>query len=179
MSKLTQKKFLTKAEEEKLRESLKFCSPRDRLIFTMLLDYGPRGAELRELSRSDINFGEDFITIGGKKGSDSRQFPILPGLKRDLKAYVASRDCAPHEPIFELSASGLKKIWYKVRPCPKGVHSLRHTFAVNLYKRVRDIRLVQVCLGHRSINNTLVYAQFVDATERIREVFLPGESDAS
>jgi integrase/recombinase XerC len=172
-------KMLTASEEEKLRESLKFCSPRDRLIVKILLDYGPRGAELREILRSDIDLEAQTITIGGKKGSESRQFPILPALLEELEAYVRSLDIAPHEPIFELSASGLKKVWYRVRPCLKGVHSLRHTFAVNLYRRTRDIRMVQVCLGHRSIQNTLVYAQFVDSTERIREIFLPGESHVS
>ena len=45
-------------------------------------------------------------------------------------------------------------------------HSLRHTFATELYRRTRDLGLVQAALGHASITSTMVYAR-VDE-ERLR-----------
>jgi integrase/recombinase XerC len=56
----------------------------------------------------------------------------------------------------------------------KGVHSLRHSFAINLYKKSRDVRFVQVCMGHRNINNTMVYADFVDENEIVDSVLGEG-----
>jgi len=41
-------------------------------------------------------------------------------------------------------------------------HALRHSFAVALYARSRDIALVQRALGHESIVSTLRYASTTD-----------------
>lgn len=177
---ITTRKFLTESEEKSLREDLRLCSLRDRLILQILLDLGPRGAELREIRPEDIDLKAKSIEIRGKKGSRSRQFPLSGVLLRDLEAFIKERDCAAGEPIFAVSATTLKEIWYRVRPNKaKGIHSLRHTFAVRLYERTRDIRLVQIALGHRSINSTMVYADFVDSKETMRRVFLQGGPNAS
>jgi integrase len=38
-------------------------------------------------------------------------------------------------------------------------HSLRHTFAMQLYSKTADVLLVQAALGHRAISSTMVYAR--------------------
>ena len=44
------------------------------------------------------------------------------------------------------------------------VHSLRHTYAVRLYKSSgNNLRLVQKLLGHSSISTTQVYADVVES----------------
>jgi len=45
-------------------------------------------------------------------------------------------------------------------------HSMRHTFACNLYRKTSDIFLVKEALKHRSIVSTLVYAHTDD--DRLR-----------
>jgi len=40
----------------------------------------------------------------------------------------------------------------------KSVHALRHSYAVELYSREKDLRAVQKQLRHVSIQSTLVYA---------------------
>jgi integrase len=42
------------------------------------------------------------------------------------------------------------------------LHSFRHYFACNLYFQTKDILLVKEKLGHRSIENTLIYTHLVD-----------------
>jgi site-specific recombinase XerD len=42
------------------------------------------------------------------------------------------------------------------------VHSLRHTFAMNLYRKTGDLRLVQTALGHKRITTTEIYARADD-----------------
>ena len=49
---------------------------------------------------------------------------------------------------------------------PASPHSLRHSFATDLYQRTGDVLLVKEALHHRSITSTLVYAR-VDE-ERLR-----------
>jgi site-specific recombinase XerD len=46
------------------------------------------------------------------------------------------------------------------------IHSLRHTFATNLYHKTGDLYLVQRALGHRQIGTTEIYARVSDDTLR-------------
>jgi integrase/recombinase XerD len=40
----------------------------------------------------------------------------------------------------------------------KSVHALRHSYAVHLYRKDKDLKAVQKQLGHSSIQTTQVYA---------------------
>jgi integrase/recombinase XerD len=41
-------------------------------------------------------------------------------------------------------------------------HTLRHTFATELYKHTKDLALVQKALGHASISTTMIYTHLFD-----------------
>lgn len=59
---------------------------------------------------------------------------------------------------------------------PYRFHALRHTFAMRLYARTKDLLLVRKMLGHRSITSTLVYADALDDMPRDLLVRLDGAS---
>jgi len=54
------------------------------------------------------------------------------------------------------------------------MHTLRHSFATHLLEQKVDIRLIQVMLGHKKLETTVVYTHV--ATEILREVVNPLEA---
>jgi site-specific recombinase XerD len=46
--------------------------------------------------------------------------------------------------------------------CRFGVHATRHSYAVEVYRKTRDLRLTQRLLGHSSPNTIQVYASLLD-----------------
>ena len=46
------------------------------------------------------------------------------------------------------------------------VHATRHSYAVEVYRRTRDLRLTQRLLGHSSVTTTQVYADVLDQDVR-------------
>jgi len=41
-------------------------------------------------------------------------------------------------------------------------HTFRHTFATDLYRETKNIRLVQKALGHSDLSTTMIYTHVVD-----------------
>ena len=47
--------------------------------------------------------------------------------------------------------------WERVSP-----HTLRHTYATNMIRETKNLRLVQKALGHADISTTQIYTNIVD-----------------
>ena len=47
-----------------------------------------------------------------------------------------------------------------IRKDKNGAHMLRHTFATRLYKKNKDLILVQEALGHADLNTSRIYTHF-------------------
>jgi len=66
-----------------------------------------------------------------------------------------------------MSRSAIHRIWKAaleaaVLPTRWGVHATRHSYAVEVYRKTRDLRLTQRLLGHSSPVVTTVYANLLD-----------------
>ena len=167
---LNKNKYLLDAEYDKLLELLKTylkSDSRNCLLLLLAVQTGARATEILNLRKEDLDHSTQSVFIRGIKGSNDREIPLYPWVYREL-AKIEPKD----NKIFPISYNRLRQIWQHYRPTHKKFHSLRHTFAIRLYKKTKDIRLVQVALGHRNITNTMVYADYGYTPQELKKLIL-------
>lgn len=154
------------ALEASLRPRLEGPEYRDACLILMALHSGGRASEILALGWKDLNLQTGEVYINTLKGGRPRAVVIpnfLLGALRRLKAD------SPERP-FPISYNRFAEIWRLYRTVDKPLHSLRHTFAMRAYAKTRDIRFVQRALGHRSITNTMVYADCEYTASQFRKM---------
>jgi site-specific recombinase XerD len=169
---LNKTKYLLEPEADLLEQTLTRFAEKDRrnvLLIELALRTGARAQELLNVNRSDLNAFEETILIRGLKGSSDREIPLPRPLFQRLMDFVKITD---QEKIFDVTYNRFRDIWVAYRPVPKKLHALRHTFAIRLFKKTKDLRLVQMALGHRNITNTMVYADYVYSQSELRKLIL-------
>ena len=115
------------------------------------------------------NGGETaYVAIKGAKGSLDREMLVPPFIMTLLDRCIVERDLKPNDKLFPFSYQVAYKEFKKFTVSGKGLHALRHTFAVRLYKKSQNIKLVQAMLGHKNIQNTLIYLRCVDTEKAMR-----------
>lgn len=156
--------------------------PRYQAIAMVMYGAGLRIAEALALEVTDIDGARGVLHVRHGKGDRARQAKLSPTLYASLRAYWASeRPPLPYlfasprtgrPPLqktvcraLELAAeqAGIKK---RVTP-----HMLRHSFATHLLDQGTDVRVIQVMLGHRSLQTTARYTRV--STALIRETPSP------
>lgn len=186
-------KFLSNKEIEQILNNIKIETPagyRNRVILELLYATGMRISELSNLNFSNLNLGENEITVMGK-GSKERIVLVSERAKDFLQKYIDNvrymvfEDGIPPEQS-EDSPVFINKTGYRLQPqsvrmaindivkkieLPKKVtpHVFRHSFATKLLENGADLRVVQELLGHASISNTQIYTHI--STERLKEVY--------
>jgi site-specific recombinase XerD len=114
---------------------------------------------------------------------------LSPALLELLRAWYrharAQRQMLPggwlfpgQNPVNPLSTRQLNRAFHRARSAaeidkPVSRHSLRHAFATHLLEQHEDIRIIQVLLGHKKLENTARYSQV--AANLLREVKGPLE----
>jgi site-specific recombinase XerD len=149
---------------------------RSWMIVDLLTCTGLRVSEAASLRVGNlkIGYGQSEIHVENGKGSVSGTVVIPAGLKAHLKSFlswkqgqgegVADSDClfiGKKGPMGSQAIQFIVKGYLKqlgLYEPGKSVHSLRHSYAVQLYQREKDLRAVQKQLRHVSIQSTLIYA---------------------
>jgi integrase len=144
------------------------CSRRMSTFLQMLKETGMRCGEACDLLKwTDIDLEQRSIRITPEKGSNPRILPISIKLVDMLKEM-------PNEniSIFGVGSDRMrhnfgqqrKRIAAKVKnPRIKQItfHTFRHWKATMEYRKTRDILHVKEILGHKSLNNTMLYTQLI------------------
>lgn len=171
---LNKNKYLLDPESDRLHYLLDSHHDKDLRNCTLLwtaLHTGARAQEVLNLRKEDLNHHDETIFITGIKGSNDREIPLPTWLFKKLRK-VAEEQNGNTNLIFPITYNRFRQIWELYRPVQKKLHSLRHTFAIRLYKKTKDLRLVQVALGHRNITNTMIYADYIYSQQELRKLIL-------
>lgn len=172
---LTFDKFLTDEEYDALSNEITFLPlTRDKLIIQTALATGARAQEILNLTRHDLIPKTKSVRIRALKGSKDREIPLNHKLFTALQSLASTDTTTQH--LFPISYMRLYQIWQHFAPRINSIskklktfHCLRHTFAVRLYKKTKDIKIVQTALGHCDLRNTMVYVDFVYSQDHLRK----------
>ena len=136
-----------------------------------MFDCGLRSSEICNLKLKDINLTNGEIKVISGKGNVDRILWINGDSLKHLKQWIQKRPDS--EFVFPtLKGSQLKNSYLReyFAKCGKKAkiknrvhpYMLRHTFGTDLYRRTKDIRLVQESLGHADISTTQIYTHIVN-----------------
>ena len=157
---------------------------RNAAIVELLLGSGLRVSEACALRVADVFLrdGRADVLVRRGKGGKRRLVAISERLAEYLRAFLAGaaeqgEEVDPDRPLFvserggALTRSAIDRIWKAALsnaglPTRWGVHATRHSYAVEVYRKTRDLRLTQRLLGHSNVATTTVYANLLDEDVR-------------
>lgn len=149
---------------------LEAAAPRERLMALLAGEAGLRRAEVAVAHSDDlIHDGEGWSLLVHGKGGKQRVVGITDSLAAEIRSY-----CTGHGYLFPGQIDGhLSDQWIGImlsRLMPDGwsMHKLRHRFATRGYAGTRDLRAVQLALGHASATTTQRYTAI--STREVRSV---------
>ena len=149
---------------------------RNRVMLRLMLDTGLRLSEAIHLRWKDIDLNSGKVMVRQGKGAKDRT--LWTG-ETNLAALVAWRDRQANEctggpqSVFTTKEGGKLDPSYVQRMVSRyaakaGIeknvhpHTLRHSFATDLYRETTNIRLTQKALGHSNLATTQIYTYIVD-----------------
>jgi integrase/recombinase XerD len=178
------------SREEVARLLAAVRNPKHRAALSVAYGAGLRASEVVALKVSDVDSTRMTLRVEQGKGRKDRYALLSPVLLEALRSWWRAARAQgrmlrggwlfpgldPTDPIttrqlnravhLAATAAGIDK--------PVSLHTLRHSFATHLLEQKVDIRVIQVLLGHKKIETTVLYTQV--ATEILREVVSPLET---
>jgi site-specific recombinase XerD len=141
-------------------------------LITLMLNAGLRASEAFHLRAWDIDWTSGQIMVREGKGKKDRCLWLNEADLDLLRSRKSRRPIAGELLFTTLHGTPLKdrdlRAMVKRRARKAGIvkdvhpHMLRHTFATDLYRVTKDIRLVQKTLGHADLSTTMIYTHLVD-----------------
>jgi integrase len=174
--------------------SIRMClqsigNQRDLALFNLAIDSKLRACDLLSLRVSDVASGKEVQSraiIRQKKTKRPVRFEITVRTRKSLEDWIEAanltenaflfpsrRRNSPHLSLRQyariveswVSSIGLDRTAY-------GTHSMRRTKATLIYRRTKNIRAVQLLLGHSSLDSTVRYLgiEIDDALEMSEQI---------
>ncbi len=170
--------YLTEEEIDRLFGVI--TSIRDRAIFRIGYHRGLRAREIGMLQLADYSAKQDRLTFDRLKGSTGGEYHLCSSEVRALRAWLRERGGEPGplfpsrrgRPISQQMLDVLMKKYCRMAGIPRDrahFHVLKHSCATHLLNRGESIEDVQDHLGHRNIQNTLVYAKITSSRRQARD----------
>jgi integrase len=147
---------------------------RELALFNLAIDSKLRGCDLVSLRVADVAHGGEVqsrATVIQRKTGHPVRFELTGQTRDAVAAWIAAAGLSPDQHLFpsrqrrssHLSTrqySRIVKGWAALiglDPENYGTHSLRRTKATLIYRRTRNLRAVQLLLGHTKLESTVRY----------------------
>jgi integrase len=148
--------------------------PRNLALFNLAIDSKLRGCDLVSLRLGDVTHGNRIApraVIMQQKTHQPVQFEITEQTRNTIGSWVQRAGIQFNEHIFPSRMTPLDHIstrqyarlvsqWVSdigLDSAVYGTHSLRRTKATLIYRRTKNLRAVQLLLGHRKLESTVRY----------------------
>jgi integrase len=147
---------------------------RELALFDLGLDSKLRACDLVKLRLRDISHGDRISSraiVMQQKTSQPVQFEITQQTREAVDAWVKEANLGPDDYLFpsrihdapHLGTRQYARIvdsWVEeigLDPAAYGTHSMRRTKASLIYRRTKNIRAIQLLLGHTKLESTVRY----------------------
>lgn len=149
-------------------------SVRDLALFDLAIDSKLRGCDLVKLQVNDVMHGNTMLTravVTQQKTKQPVRFEITDKTREAVKALIERAHLKGTDYLFQsrvgrcmhLSTRQYARIvkqWVAgigLDPTEYGTHTMRRTKASLIYKKTKNIRAVQLLLGHTKLESTVRY----------------------
>ena len=147
---------------------------RDLALFNLAIDSKLRGCDLVKLRVRDISHGDRIshrATIIQQKTRQPVQFEITEQTRESLSRWIEQAKLTSSDYLFPSRCSASEHIqtrqyarivtdWVTeigLDPTDYGTHSMRRTKVTLIYRRTKNLRAIQLLLGHTKLESTVRY----------------------
>lgn len=147
---------------------------RDLALFNLAIDSKLRGCDLVKIKVQDILIGSNIVKraiIMQQKTQQPVQFEITEQTRDSISSWISHANLTREDYLFKsrvrkslhLSTRQYARIvesWVSaigLNPEDYGTHTLRRTKASHIYRRTKNLRAVQILLGHTKLESTVRY----------------------
>lgn len=147
---------------------------RDLALFNLAIDSKLRSCDLVKLRVSDIAHGSHILKramVMQQKTQSPVQFEITQKTRKALTHWIERANLSGSDYLFKGKTNSkghistrqyarIVKSWITeigLNPLDYGTHSLRRTKATLIYKRTKNLRAIQLLLGHTKLESTVRY----------------------
>ena len=147
---------------------------RNLVLFNLAIDSKLRACDLVSIRVNDVTQGYKVVqraTVMQKKTKRPVQFEISDQTQLAIRNLITQFDLTPSQFLFPSRMSSsphistrqyakIVKDWVAdigLDPYAYGTHSLRRTKATLIYRRTKNLRAVQLLLGHTKLESTVRY----------------------
>jgi len=147
---------------------------RDLAMFNLAIDSKLRGCDLVSLRVRDVTHGNQVLSrtmVVQRKTQRPVQFELTEPTRTAVAAWIAKATLKSEDFLFPSRLHGSPHVsttqcstilaYCRVETCGEpsayGTHSMRRTKATLIYKRTKNLRAVQLLLGHSKLESTVRY----------------------
>jgi len=147
---------------------------RDLALFNLAIDSKLRASDLLRIRVSDVSSGDQVnsrATVSQQKTGRPVRFEITARTRISIEKLIESDGLTTSNFLFQSRLHGsphlslrqysrIVESWVSavgLDPASYGTHSLRRTKATLIYRRTKNLRAVQLLLGHSKLDSTVKY----------------------